>query len=234
MLTADELRAALPDKVKKSVNQELIDRINATLSNPEEFEHYRNNLVSYTSVMKDGKFKIEQYLDAVRYVSFKLMGATNIEAYSKTFPDKMAAFHAQGVAAKDIASYVSSYNKGKLVNLIFEQTMIPVHVLNMDLHQKALNHLANLMVSAKSEMVQKDAAIGLLNALKPPEVKKVELDITAREDGSINALRETTMALVAQQRAMLESGVMNAQEVAHQKLVFKDADAIDVEAREVK
>ena len=219
-MTAEELRSALPDKVKKSINQELIDKINSTLSNPEEFENYRNNLISYTSVMQDGKFKIEQYLDAVRYVSFKLMGATNIKAYSKTFPDKIASFNANGVSAKDIASYVSAYNKGKLVNLIFEQTLIPVHVLNMDLHQKALNTLASLMVSAKSEIVQKDAAIGLLNHLKPPETKKVELAITGQEDGSINALRESTMALVAQQQMMLQSGMMNAQEVAHQKLVF--------------
>lgn len=232
-LTADEFRLALPDKVKKSINQELIDKINATLANPEEFEHYRNNLISYTSVMKDGKFKIEQYLDAVRYVSFKLLGSTNIEAYSKTFPEKITSFTANGVSSKDIASYVAAYNKGKLVNLIFEQTLIPVHVLNMDMHQKALNHLSSLMMTAKSEMVQKDAAVALLAHLKPPEVKKIELDIGTKEDGSINALRETTMELVAQQRAMLQSGMVNAQEIAHQRLSYNEGDVIDVPVKEV-
>jgi hypothetical protein len=219
-ITADEVRSALPDKVKKSINQELLDRVTSTLTNPEEYENYRNNLISYTSVMKDGKFKIEQYLDAVKYVSFKLMGATNIEAYSKTFPDKIVYFGNNGVTAKDVASYVSAYNKGKLVNLIFEQTLIPVHVLNMDLHQKALNHLAGLMVSAKSEMVQKDAAVALLAHLKAPETKKIELDISPKEDGSINALRNTTMDLVGQLRQALQAGVMTAQDAAHQPLTF--------------
>lgn len=220
MLTLDQFKLALPDKVKKSINQELIDQINNTLSDPEMFESYRDNLISYTKVMADGKFKVTSYVDAVRYVSFKLMGCTNIEAYTKTFPDKYQRFIQQGIQAKDIASYVTAYNKSKLVNLIFEQTLIPSHVLNQDLYQRALNVQADLMINAKSEKVRCDAANSLLTQLKAPEVKKVELDIGVKEDSSIAALRATTMELARQQRLMMESGAMNAQEVAHGKLVI--------------
>lgn len=220
MLTLDQFKLALPDKVKKSINQELIDQINNTLSDPEMFEQYRDNLISYTKVMADGKFKVTQYIDAVRYVSFKLMGCTNIEAYTKTFPDKYQRFVQQGVSAKDIASYVTAYNKSKLVNLIFEQTLIPTHVLNQDLYQRALNVQADLMINAKSEKVRCDAANSLLTQLKAPEVKKVELDIGVKEDSSIAALRATTLELARQQRLMVESGAMNAQEIAHGKLII--------------
>ena len=220
MLTLDQFKLALPDKVKKSINQELIDQINNTLSDPEMFEQYRDNLISYTKVMADGKFKVTQYIDAVRYVSFKLMGCTNIEAYTKTFPDKYQRFVQQGVTAKDIASYVTAYNKSKLVNLIFEQTLIPTHVLNQDLYQRALNVQADLMINAKSEKVRCDAANSLLTQLKAPEVKKVELDIGVKEDSSIAALRATTLELARQQRLMVESGAMNAQEIAHGKLII--------------
>ena len=221
MLTLDQFQLALPDKVKKSINQELIDQINNTLSDPEMYESYRDNLISYTKVMADGKFKVTQYIDAVRYVSFKLMGCTNIEAYTKTFPDKYQRFIQQGIQAKDIASYVTAYNKSKLVNLIFEQTLIPSHVLNQDLYQRALNVQADLMINAKSEKVRCDAANSLLTQLKAPEVKKVELDIGVKEDGSIAALRATTLELARQQRLMVESGAMNAQEVAHGKLIIE-------------
>lgn len=221
MLTLDQFQLALPDKVKKSINQELIDQINNTLSDPEMFESYRDNLISYTKVMADGKFKVTQYIDAVRYVSFKLMGCTNIEAYTKTFPDKYQRFIQQGVQAKDIASYVTAYNKSKLVNLIFEQTLIPSHVLNQDLYQRALNVQADLMINAKSEKVRCDAANSLLTQLKAPEVKKVELDIGVKEDSSIAALRATTLELARQQRLMVESGAMNAQEIAHGKLIIE-------------
>lgn len=226
-LTIEQFKMALPEKVKKSLNQELIDQINTTISDPEIYEAYRDNLLSYTKVMADGRFKVTNYVDAVRYVSHKLMGCTNIEAYTKTFPDKYARFVAQGVTAKDIASYVTAYNKSKLVNLIFEQTLIPSYVLNQDMYQKALNVQAELMVSANSEKVRCDAANSLLTHLKMPETQKVELDIGIREDSSIAALRATTLELARQQRLMMESGAMNAQEVAHSKLI------IEGEAREI-
>ena len=226
-LTVDQFRQALPDKVKKSVSQELIDQINTTLAEPELFEAYRDNLLSYSKVMADGRFKVDQYISAVRYVSHKLMGSTNIDAYSKTFPDKMQRFAATGVSSKDIASYVTAYNKSKLVNLIFEQTLIPTYVLNQDLFQRALNVQADLMTNANSEKVRCDAANSLLSHLKMPETQKVELDISVKEDSAIAALRETTLALARQQRMMLEAGAMNAQEVAHSRLI------IDVETKEV-
>ena len=219
-LTVEELKAALPDRVKKSLNQELIDQINLTLAEPELYEAYRDNLLSYTKVMADGKFKIPNYIDAVKYVSHKLMGCTNIDAYSKTFPGKIARFTAQGVSSKDIASYVTAYNKSKLVNLIFEQTLVPHYVLNQDLYQRALNVQAELMVNANSEKVRSDAANSLLTHLKMPETQKVELNIGVKEDSSIDALRQATMALAREQRLMVESGSMNAQEVAHSRLVI--------------
>lgn len=227
-LTVEQFQMALPDKVKKSVNQELIDKVNLTLSNPDEYENYRDNLLSYTRVMADGRFKVQEYVAAVRYVSFKLMGATNIEAYTKTFPDKYTRFVAQGVASKDIASYVTAYNKSKLVNLIFEQTLVPSYVLNQDLYQKALNVQAELMISARSEKVRSDAANSLLTQLKMPEKQKVELEIGVKEDSSINALRQATMALAAAQRLAIQAGTQTAKDAAHSLVV------VDVDSKEIK
>ncbi len=226
-LTIDQFKQALPDKVKKSINQELIDQINTTLSDPEMFESYRENLLSYTKVMADGRFKVDSYVQAVKYVSHKLMGCTNIEAYTKTFPDKYARFVQQGVQAKDIASYVTAYNKSKLVNLIFEQTLIPSYVLNQDLYQRALNVQADLMVNSGSDKVRCDAANSLLTHLKMPETQKVELEIGVKEDSSIAQLRQATLELARQQRLAMEAGAMNAQEVAHARIVI-DVDATEV------
>jgi hypothetical protein len=198
----------------------LIDKINNTLSDPEEMEAYRDNLLCYTSVMANGKFKIQNYLDAVRYVSLKLLGATNISAYERTFPDKMTRFLAQGVAPKDIASYITAYNKSKLVNLIYEQTLVPTHVLNADLYQKALNTQAELMTSASSEKVRTDAANSILTHLKRPETQKFELDIGIKQDSAIAELAATTRKLAEQQMKIIQSGGMTAQDVAHSGLVI--------------
>lgn len=227
VLTVEQFQLALPEKVKKSVNQALIDQVNKTLSEPELYEQYRENLLSYAKVMQDGRFKVQEYVAAVKYVSHKIMGATNIEAYTKTFPDRMAKHTANGTSGKDIASYVTAYNKSKLVNLIFEQTMVPFWVLNQDMYQKALNVQADLMVNANSEKVRAEAANSLLTHLKPPEIKKVELDIGIKEDSSIAELRRATLELARQQREAIAAGAVTARETAQSRI-------IEAEVREVK
>lgn len=221
LMTMEQFQKVLPKKVKKSINPELLDKINTTMSDPVAMAEYRDNLLSYVSVMQDGRFKISQYLDAVRYVSHKLQGDPNIDAYIKTFPDRYSAFLKSNTTGKDIASYVTSYNKNKLVNLIYEQTLIPTHVLNADLYQKALNQQVWLMMNAKSEKVMSDAATSVMMQLRTPETTKIELDISVKEDSAIAELRETTLALAAQQRLMIQAGAMDAKEVAHSKILIE-------------
>lgn len=221
LLSQEQFRKALPNRVRKNVNQEVIDKVNQLLADPDMHEVYRENLLSYGQVMADGRFKVSNYVDAVKYVSHKLMGKTNFDAFSATFPDKIQRWTQQGVASKDMASYVTAYHKSKLVNLIMEQSLVPTWIINQDLYQKALNTQAELMVSARSEKVRSDAANSILTHLKRPETQKVELDIGVKEDSSIAALRETTQEYVAAQRRAIESGMFNAQEVAHQPLVIQ-------------
>lgn len=218
-MTMEQLKVALPTKFKTSVNQDLLDNINNTISDPESYEIYRDNLLSFTHVLQDGKFKITSYIDAVRYVSFKLMGKTNIASYSLAFPDKIARFNTQGVSSKDVASYSTAYHKSKLVGLLLAQTLTPCWVLNQDLYQQALNVQAELMLNAKSEKVRTDAANSLLTQLKQPEAQKIELDVSVKEDNVIGALRASTLELVAQQRLAIASGAIPAQDIAHSKLI---------------
>lgn len=227
LLTLDQFQKALPKQIKNAVDQDMVDSINAVLSDAQLSQNYRDNLLSYTGVMRDGKFKMHQYLDAVKYVSFKLMGDSNIVAYAKTFANRYQELINNNTSDKDISAYVAGYNKTKLVNLIFEQTIIPSHILNADMYQKAINTQAELMISAKSEKVRSDAANSLLTHLKPPEVKKIELDIGIKQDSSIEELRATTLALVEQQKQMIQSNTMSAQAIAHTKLVVIDAELIE-------
>lgn len=93
-------------------------------------EAIKDNFLSYTQVLSEGKFKTEDYLSAVMYVSFKLMGMTNQDAYARTFPARYRTLLNNGTSAKDISSYVSMYNKGRLVNLILEKSLIPTWVFD--------------------------------------------------------------------------------------------------------
>jgi hypothetical protein len=209
----------MPKQFRGKINQDVIDSINTTFKDPTLMEQYRDNLLSYTHVMKDGKFKMQQYIDAVRYVGFKLMGNTNIEAYTKTFPARYAYYLSNKTSPKDIASYVTSYNKNKLVNLIYEQTLVPTHILNADMYQKAINVQAELMMDDDvSPKVRSDAANSLLTHLKAPETK-MEIDVTIKQDSTLSDLRATTEKLVQQQHALLTSGKVDAKFIAQSDLI---------------
>jgi hypothetical protein len=227
-LTIEQVKESLPAQFKKSISQNLVDSVNNTLVDPEMYEIFRDNLVTYSSVLQQGKFKLSSYLDAVKYVSFKVMGDTNIAAYSKAFPDKIKRFNAEGVTGKTVSSYVTAYNASKLVTLILKQAIIPTWLLNQDLYQKALNVQADLMMTAKSEKVRTDAANSVMTQLKQPESQKIELDIAVREDKTIDALRASSLELVARQKQILLSGAMSAKDIAHSNLItevsFQEVD----------
>lgn len=219
LLTAEQFKQVVPNQFKACVSQELIDQINQTLSDPDMYETYRDNLLGYAHVMREGKFKMEDYINAIKYCSHKIMGASNIDAYVKTFPDKYQAMLSAGKNAKDISSFVAAYNKNKLVNLILEQSMIPSWVLNQDMYQKALNHQLYLMLNAKSEKVQSDAANSILVHLKPPEVTKVELDIGLKKDSAMDDLKQNLAELALMQKQFISAGVTQVKDLAQQKLV---------------
>lgn len=220
-MTPEEFKSALPIQLKNSVTKEVMDEVNKILSGPESTEIFKENLLSYTRVLLEGKFKMTSYISAVRYVSFKLLGGSNIAAFTATFPDKIARWKAQGVSEKDQASYVSAYHKSKLVNLIMEQTLIPTHILNAPLFQQAINVQAELMMTANSEKVRSDAAACLIKELKPPETTKIELDLGHKADKTLDTLRETTKALIEQQKRMLAQGA-SLKSIAEGVLVVKE------------
>jgi hypothetical protein len=226
-LTKEQFIRVLPKKIKKKVSDEMISNINDLFQDTALRENYRDNLLSYTQVMQDGKYKIDDYLKAVQYVSYKLLGASNIEAYTKTHPDRYQRLVNEGADQKTISSYCAAYNKTQLVNKILEQTLVPTHILNADLHQKAINNLAHLMMSAKSEKVRCDSSNALLTHLKMPETQKIELEVGMKGDKTIEDLRTSTLELAEMQRKMIAAGAMSPKEVAHSKLLTQDGEIID-------
>lgn len=223
-ITTEVLKHSLPDKFKNSVNDELLNNINNTLSDPDLYETYRDNFLSYMSVLNDGRYKITDYLNAVKYCTQRLMGKSQIDSYIVTFPDRYNTMIQNGKSSKDISSIVTVYNKSKLVNAIMEQSLIPSYILNQDLYQKAINVQAELMNTASSEKVRSDAANSLLTHLKPPETKKVELDIGLKQGNEVEQLRNVIAELAGKQRKFIEAGVVTAKETAEQRLIGKVID----------
>ena len=227
LLTKKDIVSALPPQFKSSVTDQLVNMINNVTQDQTAAEQIRNNFVTYAGVMKDGKFKTQDYLNAVQYVTYKHMGYSNKDAYFKTFPNRQAELVARGTSEKDISAYVSAYHRGKLVNLIMEQSLIPVWIVNQDLFQEALNHQAWLMKNATSEKVQCDAANSILTHLQKPKDAVTKINLDLRENSGLTELKNTLTQLAEAQKAAIEAGTPT-KVIAGSTLVREDEDIIDV------
>lgn len=229
MITVDELSVCLPPNMKSAATQELADKVNSLVQDPDVAEQITSNFVTLSKVLKDGKWKLEDYIKAVQFVSFKLMNMTDKEAYTHTFPDRYQRLIAKGASDKDISAYISGYKKGKLVVSIMEQAAIPAWVLNQSVYQEAINHQAFLMKNAQSEKVQTEAANSLLTHLKKPESKQVELDINVKETDGMREMKDMLAGLAQAQIDLINHGV-DTRTIAHQGL----GEMIDITPEEEK
>lgn len=217
MLTKEDIAAALPANLKGAATQALTDQVNTLVADPTTAEAIREHFITYSIVLSEGKWSMDAYMNAIQYVTYKMMGYSNQESYQRTFPQRYAQFIANGTSAKDISAYVSQYNKGKLVNLIQEKALIPTHVLYQDTFHESIRHAAHLMKNAQSEKVQIEAAGILITALSKPKEVAPAVAIQINHSAELDALKGTLIEVSQRQLEAIESGV-TAKDIAGIKL----------------
>ena len=218
-ITKELVARALPGNLKSAATDQLADMINQISADPLIAEQIRDNFLSYASVLKEGKFKVEDYLNAVAYCSYKLMGDSNQDAYFKTFPQRYANLVAAGRTPKEISAYVSAYAKGQLVNKIMEQSLVPSWVLNQHMYQAALNTQFKLMTNEDvSPKVRSDAADSLLTHLAKPKEAGPLINIDMGETSGMNELKDALTRMAQQQQTLINAGI-STKEIAAQDIV---------------
>ena len=218
-ITKELVARALPGNLKSAATDQLADMINQISADPLIAEQIKDNFLSYASVLKEGKFKVEDYLNAVAYCSYKLMGDSNQDAYFKTFPQRYANLVAAGRTPKEISAYVSAYAKGQLVNKIMEQTLVPSWVLNQHMYQAALNTQFKLMTNEDvSSKVRSDAADSLLTHLAKPKEAGPLINIDMGETSGMNELKDALARMAQQQQTLINAGI-STKEIAAQDIV---------------
>lgn len=220
-LTVADVSQAVPANLKSAVTQQFVDTINSVVADPDVAQQVRDNFITYASVLRDGKYKMQDYLNAVTYTSFKMMDMSNHDAWCNTFPQRYQALVAAGKSKKDISSHVSMYSKGKLVAAVAEASFIPTWILNRDIQQKAINCLADKMMNAASEKVQVEAASALLTHLAKPKESGPLVNINMAESSGMNEMKDMLENLARQQQVLIQNGA-TTKEIAGQR-IFENA-----------
>ena len=225
MLTVPEVLSIVPRQHKSKITQEFVDTLNGMVKDPTMAEVYQKNVITYADVLKNGRFKLTDYFNAVMYVSYKMMGLGNLAAYQKVFPDKCKDMVARNMPQKDMQAYAAMFNKNKLVTLIYEQTLIPDHIMYASIRHKAIATQAALLNSANENVAQK-AADSLLMHLKAPDTSKIQIDIATKDVGIIEDLSNVLNRLSEVQQQSISSGSANAKQIAHSVLIEGESEEV--------
>lgn len=222
------VKAAAPKSLRSHISEDFVNQLNNISNDPIARETIKNNALGYLSVLEMGRFKPEDYLNAIVYCTHRLSGDTQQVAYTKTFPDRYKRFLADTLNAKQISAYVSMYNKNKLVELIMERAMTPVWLLNADIYQDAINTQAEIMATSRSDMARVQAANSLLTHLKKPETAKIDISVKDEsQESALTELRRVTQDLAIAQRRAIESGTHTTKDIAHSKVITGEYEEVD-------
>lgn len=209
-VSKQELLEIVPSNMRANITDDFVNNLNSSISDPFHRKAVKDNVIGFISVFKAGKYKIVDYISAVKYVTFKLAGMSNIDAYQETFPDRWKKFMVENTPKASIHSYVGSYNKTQLVTQLTEQAMIPVWLQHADTFNEAVAVQADLMKNANSEKVRSDAANSILTHLKRIEPKQAALDINInnqQETDVLQDLRAATAELREQTKQAMANGI---------------------------
>jgi len=236
LITEEQFLNSLPGGLKNGVPKKVLDDINDMIAQGEEGEVFKENLMSHNHILKEGKFSLDQYVNAVKYISYRLLNMTQREAYGRTFPAKVTNWLATGTTEKDISSYVHAYNNSKLVMRLYDVTLVPFHLLNQPLRQEALMVEAKLMrggfddITGKpiSHVVQERAARTVLEMLETPESTPTELQLKVKDSEETSELKSIMKDLASAQKDFLERGG-NLKDVAESVIVEGEAKEIPSE-----
>lgn len=231
MLTIESVKKLVPKGQRTLITEEFIDKLEGMVKDPMIADAFKDNFITYLGVLNQGKYKMEDYINAVMYVSYKLLGKTNIDAYAATFPKRFQRLKDEGQTQID--AFCSMYNKNKLVMQIYEQTLVPSYVLNAPLYQEALNTLARVIkANDTTPMVRVKACEAILVHTKPPEIIKNEFVFGMEQQSTISDLREVTENLADMYKLALENGHKSLKDIAKSKIIDVTPEEDEEESKE--
>ncbi len=217
MITKKQIQEIYSSNKRGLITDELVDTINLAISTGKEeaIELVQENFITYQHILANAKYSIEQYTNAIKFISCKMMDMTNIDAYMFTYPERyekyrFKAIDVDGLTDEEfrasIGSYVSAVARGKLVTTILSQVQVPTKLLNMGLLQEAINVEASLMRSARSEIVREKAANTLIQYLGQEEDNKIQIDAGYKKDDIIEQYEIAMKTMVEEQLVQINNG----------------------------
>ena len=203
------------------VNQEALEQVVKLAEDPdygEEFvELYHDSLNILRNATNPNH---QQYLNAIKFYSLVLAENKLTDAYVKVFPERLAAREAKnpGKGYEAMHSEASRFNKSKLVNEIRSVASISVKLIYRHVLHEAILSQAELMRTARSEMVRQKAGATLIAELRPEEDHQINIKVEDGSASAIDELRKAAEKLAIAEHTSVKAGVP-LRDIANAKII---------------
>lgn len=205
------------------VDDKLVTKVNSLVQDDDLKDHFKDNLVSFASILAKGQFTPDQYVSAVTYVTHRLMNTTKSKSWQLTFPHRYAELLSKGKSAKDVSAHVSAYDKTKLVTLITEQTLVQSYIVNSPYHQEMIEFGVKVVRDDKQYM--KDRLVAMESVLRytqaPESIISNKEEISDKSIDIIQQLANATNQLAKAHSVAIENG-------ASPKQIIQEAVYVEV------
>ena len=211
-LSLDVVQSQLKPQQRLTVSQDTLDEINKLAQDADYGPEFLDSYLDHLNIFKDNpKRSHGQYLNAIKFFSLVEAGNSLTDAYIKVFPsryDDRKKSHSGEDRKKDIMrGEASRFNSSMLVNEIRKVAAIPVHLIHRHVLHEAILGQAELMRSAKSEMVRQKAGATLIAELKPFEDQVLNIKVEDNTGSIIDDLRQAAEKLAAAEHQSVMAGV---------------------------
>lgn len=232
-VTVGTVRKAYGKKVSIDVIENVTAVINEAIRGEAEHvqEFVKDNAIGMLHVLSASRTNsINEYMRAARFITYRQMGDTFIQAYAKTFPDRVKRLEADGMTTAHLSALAQAFGKTKLVTQMTSMLIVPAHLIYQDVFHKAVQTQAALMMDdTVSPKVRSDAANSLLTHLKQPEVKQMELQVKVNESNILEQFKEAMTDMARKQKSMIELGDADVVDVSAMEIYSSDKDNLNAE-----
>ena len=225
-LTLDIVQSQLRPKQRHTISQETVDEIKKLSEDIDYGEEFLELYLDHLNVFKESKSQNhKQYLNALKFFSLVEGGNSLTDAYIKVFPERYEQRKKHYPPSEQKKSLMrhdaNRFNNSGLVTEIKRVATIPVQLVHRHLLHEAILNQAELMRSARSEMVRQKAGATLIAELKPPEESTVNVKVDDNTASVVEQLRRAAENLAEAEYKGVRAGVP-LKDIAEATIIYEE------------
>lgn len=224
----EQLQKLLPKNKKHLANDAILSLLRDPLDSSHISEFITDNFISYTDLLKNSStYGLKDYINAVKFASYRMLGDTWLECFKKTFPAKYEEHLAVGKTLDALRARADAFSRTKLVQSILERGYIAPYLLNQPLFQEALNTASKIMLDEKvSPMVRVQAAKTVLEYTKAPEVQKLQMEVGIKANDDLLQLEDTMNKLADVVYTGIQNGKLTSKEAIESTIIEAETEEL--------